>query len=222
MKGRQLQQAFDGLSYILGFAAQLHPVTAMAGFAFQELLSSIRQKRVDDAIEHLNNEITAHRAEVQENYINNTDFVDIFHITIRKVVDERSERKREWYSNILLHSILTPNIDYDETEQQLKILEQLLPAHVEFLKLFNDPVLFMDQGGKLNFETNILLTFLQDAFPQFDTQSITDYMEELSTYRLIRPINNNVYKLPSPVDFHSTAELLSERGRRFISFLIRD
>ena len=60
-------------------------------------------ERLKDFYRELNNEVQ----NLNEDYISQADFLDIFEKTARYVVNERLEKKRLLYKNILLHSVTT-------------------------------------------------------------------------------------------------------------------
>lgn len=62
---------------------------------------------------------------INEKYVKNDDFLDIFEQTVNQVANERNDDKRMYFKNILLNSIFKDTVDYDITEKYMNILSRL-------------------------------------------------------------------------------------------------
>ena len=95
-----------------------------------------------EMLESLQKDLDESQKSINEKYVKNDDFLDIFEQTVNQVANERNDDKRMYFKNILLNSIFKDTVDYD-------ITEKLCPLYyVEHEDAWNQ--MKKDIGTKLN------------------------------------------------------------------------
>lgn len=82
-------------------------------------------------------------------YISKPDFLDIFELTARYIVNERTEEKRVLFRNIFLNSLTKKDCSYDKTEKYMRILEQMNSLDLLLLRIFSNPAKYNEQQGEI-------------------------------------------------------------------------
>ena len=117
-----------GMVAIKGITAMI-PVLGGTLTSVWSDIDAIQAKRKHERLEEfylsLEMEVQKIKEQINESYINQPDFLDVFEQTARHIVNERKEEKRILFRNILLSSITAKECSYDKTEKYLRILEQM-------------------------------------------------------------------------------------------------
>lgn len=98
-----------------------------------------KQERLEEFYIALKDEIELLKGQLKTTYISQPDFLDIFELTARYIVNERTEEKRTLFRNILLNSISSKDCTYDKTEKYLRLLEQLNYLEILILRILINP-----------------------------------------------------------------------------------
>lgn len=78
-----------------------------------------------EMLESLQKDLDESQKSINEKYVKNDNFLDIFEQTVNQVANERNDDKRMYFKNILLNSIFKDTVDYDITEKYMNILSRL-------------------------------------------------------------------------------------------------
>ena len=109
-------------------------------------IEAIQAKRKHERLEEfylaLETEVQKIKEQINESYINQSDFLDVFEQTAKHIVNERREEKRVLFRNILLNSIIAKGCSYDKTEKYLRILEQMNNTELLLLKILKNPEVY--------------------------------------------------------------------------------
>lgn len=203
-------------------------------------IEAIQAKRKHERLEEfylaLETEVQKIKEQINESYINQPDFLDVFEQTARHIINERREEKRIMFRNILLNSIITKGCSYDKTEKYLRILEQMNNIELLLLKILKNPKVYNEkQGGIIknpnerqsNAVYRVHYTLVSEfkkimsdltKIPQDD---ISEAMYFLESNRLVNE-NASEYRLQmngNPI--HVLDDKLTSKGKDFISFILR-
>ena len=80
-------------------------------------------------------------------YVKQEDFLDIVEEVTTKVINERSEEKRQYYKNIFLHSVIAEEVDYDITEKYLNLLSRLENEDIVVFAALHHPDMMNEEKG---------------------------------------------------------------------------
>lgn len=94
-----------------------------------------------EMLESLQKDLDESQKSINEEYVKNDDFLDIFEQTVNQVANERNDDKRMYFKNILLNSIFKDTVDYDITEKYMNILSRLEKDDLTILKVLYQPEL---------------------------------------------------------------------------------
>ena len=89
-----------------------------------------------EMLESLQKDLDESQKSINEKYVKNDDFLDIFEQTVNQVANERNDDKRMYFKNILLNSIFKDTVDYDITEKYMNSLSRLEKDDLTILKVF--------------------------------------------------------------------------------------
>ena len=87
-----------------------------------------------EMLESLQKDLDESQKSINEKYVKNDNFLDIFEQTVNQVANERNDDKRMYFKNILLNSIFKDTVDYDITEKYMNILSRLEKDDLTILK----------------------------------------------------------------------------------------
>ena len=187
-------------------------------------------ERLKDFYRELNNEVQ----NLNEDYISQADFLDIFEKTARYVVNERLEKKRLLYKNILLHSATTGSCSYDKTESYFRLLEQLSSLGIDIITILYDPIKYNKERGMIipdlppihsgsGLHYYLRYNFveqLQLLLKNGDKDDVIEKLYFLEANRIIYPgIKDRVIQTNNnPVNVLEKS--LTKKGENFLSFLV--
>lgn len=190
-----------------------------------------------EMLECLQEDLDESQKSINEEYVKNDDFLDIFEQTVNQVANERNDDKRMYFKNILLNSIFNDTIDYDITEKYLNILSRLEKDDLLILKVLYQPVLANKAKGYVlknpnlvngrrsefyRIEKNYDLVWTLKDLLHIDEGQVKD-----SLYALIRErlVNDNTLSFSLKTDGNPVYVLknhLTPKGKSFISYILKD
>lgn len=188
-------------------------------------------RRLEDFMYGLSESVKGMEASLNEEYLRKDDFLDVFENAARKVVNERSEQKREMFRNVLCSSFFAESCSYDKTDKYLRILEELDELEIKILVLLRNPRRYNAQSGNVIKDPNegshmwISRDFrIMDSFESLlrcGKDDIYDALETLVRYRLVIPKVAEIQLRTNghPIDIFNN--VLTEKGQDFIGFAIR-
>ena len=188
-------------------------------------------------LESLHKDLEESRKNINEEYVKNDDFLDIFEQTVNHVANERNDDKRLYFKNILLNSIFKDAVDYDITEKYMKILSRLEKDDLVILKVLYQPELANKANGFVLKNPNLvngkrsefyriernydLVCTLKDLL-SIDEEQIKDSLYALTRERLV---NENTLSFSLKTDGNPVDVLtnhLTPKDKSFINYLTRN
>jgi hypothetical protein len=176
-------------------------------------------QRFKEMVDSLAIDFETHKEHINEAFVQEVDYLDIFVKTARKVKDERNEAKRVAYKNILLNGAILENASYDHMERNIFILNQLFENNLLFLSyLYNFKFSDFPPGLEKNI-TSSYLRVLHTIFSNWDIDQIIFTVQELENLQLIISISpdlrNNIGIQPGHF-----RELLTSKGKLFMKYVV--
>lgn len=208
------------------------PVGATAVAIYDELQAKqVKRKieRLEEFYKSLDERINVVEKEINHDYVNHEDFLDVFEKTTRYVVSERQAQKRELFRNILANSITAKDCDYDKTERYYRILDNLSEIELSVLAVLKNPEDYNRQHGMIikdPINTGYQPSFVSSRGDGVLTQllgiSIDDATEAVTVLfsdGLIvdNLLNKRMESNTNPV--HVLDHMLTRKGRDFVKFL---
>lgn len=172
---------------------------------------------------------------INTSYINQPDFLDVFELTAKYIVNERNEEKRILFRNILVNSITMKDCSYDKTERYLRILEQMNSFELLLLKILKNPKAYNDQqgniikdpnGGKSNAVLRIHYTLVSEFkkimsdLTKASQDDISEAMYFLESNRLVRENASESRLQTNGNPIHVLDDKLTSKGKDFMSFIL--
>lgn len=193
--------------------------------------------RCMEMLECLRQDLEESQKNINEEYVKNDDFLDIFEQTVNYVANERNIDKRMYFKNILLNSIFKNTVDYDITEKYMNILSRLEKDDLIILKVLYQPELAnkvkgyvlknpnLVNGKRSEFyriERNYDLVWTLKDLLQINEEQIKDSLYALTRERLV---NDNTLSFSLKTDGNPVYVLknhLTPKGKSFISYLLKN
>ena len=220
-----------GMVAIKGITAMI-PVLGGTLTSVWSDIDAIQAKRKHERLEEfylsLEMEVQKIKEQINESYINQPDFLDVFEQTARHIVNERKEEKRILFRNILLSSITAKECSYDKTEKYG--LELLI------LRILQNPSEFNRQNGEKIKDPNaptpgyrnlIIYTrtyFFIEMLSELLNAAQEDVAESIYYLESNRLIVDNVSLSKLQTNGHPIRTLedkLTSKGKDLIAFIIR-
>lgn len=178
--------------------------------------------RLNELFEQLRDAFEANASLVESEYLTKDDFLDIFEETAKLVVSERSSLKRQAYKSILISSISQNDVDYDRTEEYLRLLGQLREPHLFFLMILKSPKDYDQKNGNLvGTGGGISISFSQifkRLLPDWEEEDILTVLADLEDERLISSLYSNYKAMMTDKGINHLTGRLTSRGERFIKY----
>ena len=193
--------------------------------------------RCMEMLESLRQDLEESQKNINEEYVKNDDFLDIFEQTVNYVANERNIDNRMYFKNILLNSIFKNTVDYDITEKYMNILSRLEKDDLIILKVLYQPELAnkvkgyvlknpnLVNGKRSEFyriERNYDLVWTLKDLLQINEEQIKDSLYALTRERLV---NDNTLSFSLKTDGNPVYVLknhLTPKGKSFISYLLKN
>lgn len=203
-------------------------------------IEAIQAKRKHERLEEfyvaLKEEVEKMKEQINISYINQPDFLDIFELTAKYIVNERNEEKRILFRNILVNSITMKNCSYDKTEKYLRILEQINNLELLILRVLRNPAKYNEEQGEIVKDPNWIRPGVRNGvqFSMFyyvhkmlcqlietSEEDISEAMYFLEANRLVveKVWNHSLQTNGHPI--HTLEGKLTAKGKDFISFILK-
>lgn len=176
------------------------------------------------------------KEKINVSYVSQPDFLDIFELTAKYIVNERNEEKRILFRNILVNSITVKNCSYDKTEKYLRTLEQMDSFELLLLKILKNPKVYNEQRGSIIKNPNerqsnavyqvhyTLVTEFKKIVSDLTNVSqddISEAMYFLESNRLVKEKASESKLQTNGNPVHVLDDKLTSKGKDFISFILR-
>lgn len=195
-----------------------------------DIYDELQSKQVGRKIQRLEEFYSALDAKILEvenrinhDFISKPDFQDVFEEATRYVVQERLEKKRAYFKNILVNSIISTECDYDKTERYFRLLDNLGNIELEVMAVLDNPKDYCARhdiqldsimnGGHMSAE-GVLTGILRLNIFEVDDAATILFSNGLLKDNLInikREFANN------PINV--LTNILTIRGKKFMGFL---
>ena len=202
-------------------------------------IEAIQAKRKHERLEEfyiaLKEEVERIKDRINTSYINQPDFLDIFELTAKYIVNERNEEKRILFRNILANSITMKDCSYDKTEKYLRVLEQMNSFELLLLKILRNPKVYNDQqgnvikdpnGGQSNAVLRIHYTLVSEFkkimsdLTKASQDDISEAIYFLESNRLVRENASESRLQTNGSPIHVLDDKLTSKGKDFMSFIL--
>jgi len=89
--------------------------------------------RVADELKALAKDLARVESEAAKRFVRTDEFEDLLDLTMRKLADERDERKRKMYRTFLVNTVGAPEEPWNEKTKYLRTIDDVEPDHVTLL-----------------------------------------------------------------------------------------
>ena len=203
-------------------------------------IEAIQAKRKHERLENfyveLKNDLENVKEQLDVAFISKPDFLDIFELTARYIVNERTEEKRILFRNIFLNSMIKKDCNYDKTEKFLRTLEQMNSLELLILRVLWDPERFNELQGEIIRDPNQARPGVRNMIHysmvyefsevlceliRAEKEDVLEAMYFLEINRLVTEKSANYRVKTNGHPIHTLDGSLTLRGKDFISFIIR-
>lgn len=188
-----------------------------------DLQSLRKEKRFLEFLEGMKKNLEGMEEYVNQSFIREEDFLDIFEETSKKIVDTRQEEKREAFKNILANSLLSDNISYDKVEEFIRLIDRLRVEHISILRILKDPFSYDRQTGSRVGEGGGLISsisqIMQTLLPDWQEADIIEVLSTLENERLAQHMVNSFKGQIVDQGINHLRNKLTDKGYKFCSFI---
>lgn len=171
-------------------------------------------ERLEEFFLNLKKDMENIKNHINENYINQPDFLDVFETTSKFIINERNEEKRLLFKNILINSIIDQNCNYDKTEKYLRLLEQMNNFEILLLKIANETNTYNE--SQIENETKI-----KSYLTEISKDDLEEAVSFLESNRLITSRKFISYDFDTHNNLYISKDKLSNKGKDFISYILK-
>lgn len=108
-----------------------------------------KQQRLREFVSELSDSVSSFESRLNNDYVSNEDFIDVFEKTSRYIANERCEEKRKYFKNILINSMINSQCDYDKTERFFRILDNIGLIEIRILVILVNPMKYNKEHGMI-------------------------------------------------------------------------
>jgi hypothetical protein len=183
-------------------------------------LTEKKIKRVEDFIFKMSNECNKIEDEINQEYIKEDDFVEVFEKTFNYIYNERIAYKREIYKNILLNSMKLPNTTYEDTESFQLLVYTLNVNHIKLLNIFQDSDRYEEGPDSNDLYTNRIIKKAKKVLEIDDEEIILEIAKDLENQNLIDGFSDNYSaRYGAGGITNDDYNLVTNKGKRFLKYL---
>jgi len=176
-------------------------------------------------MEALSAELEVLKTQVNTHFVNQADFLDIFELTAKKIISERTEFKRKLYKDVLLHAVVMEQPNYDDVEQCIRLIENTTEANIFLLKILKDP----DEHNKNltkpvpkpsgNMATTTRRKILVQLIPTWEGGFIKENLKDLEFLGLVNEISGSLQDVFPYRGLDIISNQLTPKGERFVRYI---
>jgi hypothetical protein len=202
----------------------------------EALQAKRKHERLEEFYVTLREDVESIKEQINVSFIKQPDFLDIFELTARYIVNERNEEKRILFKNILLNSVTSQECSYDKTEKYLRILDQMSNLEILLLRVLQNPTRYNENQGNVvknpndgqsnnvyKIQYTLVAEFKQilHELVKAPLDDIAEAMYFLESNRLAieKASDSKLQTNGNPI--HVLDDKLTSKGKNFISFIIR-
>lgn len=195
-----------------------------------------KQERLEEFYLSLKDDVENLKEDLNYIYIKNSDFIDVFELTAKCIINECIKEKRTYFKNVLINSIVKNDCSYSKTENYLKLLEQMNEMELLLLKFIENPVGVIRKHNnvvdkfKINSCKSIITSdvsrvyyYAELLYDYFDV-SVDDVVSCLNYLEFNCLIDKTFAMYSLQRDGHyvcTKGNEITSKGRDFISFILR-
>jgi pyruvate-formate lyase-activating enzyme len=168
--------------------------------------------RMAEVINQLADDLKDFQNEASKQFVATDDFEDLLDDTLRRVASERNEEKRKVFKNLLRETIKGCDTNYDEHLRILRAIEQIQPDHILLLNAINQI------PDKEKSTSSTRRDALQRRLRDFETQHLTDLVEQLDDLRLTHLLPS-FGRLETPENAENLKSMMTLFGRRLMKYI---
>lgn len=106
-------------------------------------------KRLEEFYQSLDARLQTLEDRINKEFVSKDDFLDVFEETSQYIITERIDKKRNYFNNILVNSIISPICDFDQTERYLRLLDNLNEQELSILAVLDNPYEYNRRHGMI-------------------------------------------------------------------------
>lgn len=185
-------------------------------------------KRLEEFYQDFETKIKSVEDKINKDYLRKDDFLDIFEETSKYIISERVDKKREYFNNILVNSMISPICDFDKTERYLRLLDILNEQELTILAILDNPYVFNQKHGMIIKDPD---PYLASSWQQVNAGGVLTKLLDITIHDLSESItvlwsngliiNNsldqNLNTNANPI--YVLKDLLTHKGRNFVNYL---
>lgn len=202
----------------------------------EALQAKRKHERLEEFYVTLREDVEKIKERINVSFIKQPDFLDIFELTAKYIVNERNEEKRTLFKNILLSSIINQDCTYDKAERYLRILEQMSNLEILLLRVLQNPTRYNHDQRDIIKNPNdgqsdnvykvqytLVAEFKQVLHELIKTplDDIAEAMYFLESNRLVKEKASDSKLQTNGNPIHVLDDKLTSKGKNFISFIIQ-
>jgi hypothetical protein len=195
------------------------------GSVLADVMAERKQQRLNDFLTQLKDDLEKNEEKVNKDLVAKDDFLDIFELTAKKVMEERNEVKRLAYKNILVNGLIQTDTNFDDIEQCIRLVENTTENNIYLLKVLSDPEGHNTSLGEPvkqpngNMSTTTLSRVLQKLLPGWQGGKILENLKDLEFIGMILPISNSFQDMVTANGLSPVVNSLTLKGERFVKYL---
>lgn len=184
--------------------------------------SDRKEERLMEFLTNLQRELNEKQEQLIREYIESSDFLDVFENILRDVMNTRTEVKRNMLKNLLVNSCIFPHTSYERTEAFQHLIDVLSPTSLVILSVFYNAQNIMMDGKKES--VDIIWSRIREITKTTDESDslLMEYIDELESRYLIESFRNNTYSTDSGVPLVGDRPYITEKGIAFYKYVTMD
>lgn len=201
----------------------------------QSLQAQRKMERLESFFSNLTDDISNLKSQLNDEYINKSDFLDIFENTANFVINERTEVKRVLFRNILVKGMTNSEVDFDKTEKYLKVVDEMDCLELLILKVLSNPSKYNEEQGKIITDPNEFFDgfrnhiqsnteyFVSEILSKLLKTSQEDIAEAIYFLEQNRLVIEKMFQYSLKTNGHPIHALdnkLTKKGKDFVSYIL--
>lgn len=234
-KGRTIKRGLVAAKGIVAMIPVLGGTITSVWSDIEAIQAKRKFERLEEFYLELKKDIEGIQAKISDSYTAQPDFLDMFELTAKYIVNERNEEKRVSFKNILVNSIISEDCSYDKTEKYLRIVEQMNNLEILILKVLVNPSKYNMQQGDIiknpNNTSNAVYRTVYSLVYEFKKvlseltmipeEDIDEAIYFLESNRLVMDKTSNYRLQTNGNPIHILDDKLTSKGKDFVSFIVR-
>ena len=204
-----------GLDFLPGIGAAIASI-------YTDYQAERKQKRIEELIEGLKKEQVRLEGRLNDAF-NSMEILDIIEQITIHVSNERTEVKRRCYRNIFIHTITAESYDFDESEEMIRLVEQLTRNHIFILGILADPDGFNQTLEYPVFKEGRLSSSIGEIFkrilPDWELDNLIAIFKDLEGLHLTKDMSPSVSAMLTDKGIEHIKNKLTTRGLAFVEFI---